>query len=152
MVPVSQGRHKRARVRAGSANLGCTHAEEGTRFMAARSEITVVADGGDNVAADLRPLLARLRSDDDLPGLVATLEHGPVDPRSLGTVDEVLRLVFDSKLVVGVAGALTTWLTTRRRGVKLTVKRRGQELELDAPSPKDAEDVLKQLKDFLDED
>jgi hypothetical protein len=105
---------------------------------------------GDERVTEIRSLLAVLR-DDDLRGLVPKLRRGAMGAEDLGTADEIVQLVLDPKLVVGVAGVLTTWLTTRRRAVRLRVKRRGRELDLEAGSPKDAERILRQLKDFLDE-
>lgn len=112
--------------------------------------IDLTVDGGEQVA-ETRSLLAVLR-DDDLRGLVPRLRRGSVAAEDLGTADEIIQLALDPKLVIGVAGVLTTWLTTRKRAVKLRIKQRGKELSLDAGSPKDAERILGQLKDFLDED
>lgn len=117
--------------------------------LTADNTIDLTVDGGEQVA-EIRSLLAVLR-DDDLRGLVPKLRRGAADAEDLGTADEIVQLVLDPKLAAGVAGVLTTWLTTRRRAVKLRVKRRGKELTLEAGSPKDAERILGQLKDFLDE-
>jgi len=115
----------------------------------ADNTIDLTIDGGEQVT-EIRSLLAVLR-DDDLRGLVPQLRRGTAGAEDLGTAEEIIQLVLDPKLVVGVAGVLTTWLTTRKRAVKLRVKQRGKELTLDAGSPKDAERILRQLKDFLDE-
>jgi hypothetical protein len=115
----------------------------------ADNTIDLAVDGGEQVT-EIRSLLAVLR-DDDLRGLVPKLRRGAVGVEDLGTADEIVQLVLDPKLVIGVAGVLTTWLTTRKRAVTLRVKQRGKELSLEAGSPKDAERILGQLKEFLDE-
>lgn len=118
-------------------------------MLTADDTIDLAIDGGEQVT-EIRSLLAALR-DDDLRGLVPRLRRGAADGEDLGTADEIIQLALDPKLVIGVAGVLTTWLTTRKRAVRLHVKRRGKELTLDAGSPKDAERILGHLKDFLDE-
>ncbi|MFB9688649.1 effector-associated constant component EACC1 [Amycolatopsis plumensis] len=105
----------------------------------------------DEQFAQLRSLLAALR-DDDLRGVVPELIRGQPAPGTLGVAEEVIRVAIDPKVIAGVAGVLTTWLTTRRRTVKLRLKRKGKELSLDASSPDDATKILEQIKGFLEED
>lgn len=111
-------------------------------------ELDVTAE---DQVAQLRSLLSALR-DDDLRGVVPRLRRITTAPGTLGVVDEAIQLAIDPKVVAGVAGVLTTWLTTRRKTVKLRLKRKGKELSLDAASPEDATKVLEQLKKFFAED
>ncbi|WP_309113144.1 hypothetical protein [Saccharothrix sp.] len=107
--------------------------------------------GGDDHVVETRSLLTALR-DDDLRGVTPVLDRGEPDPESLGLVDEAIRVVVNPEVGAAFAGALGTWLTTRRRAVRLRVKRRGRELELEAGSPRDAAKLMQQVKDFLDEE
>lgn len=90
-------------------------------------------------------------SADDLRGARPGLRRGDADPESLGLADEVVGMVVNPEVGAALAGALGTWPTTRRRAVRLRIKRRGEELEPEAGSPRDAEKIVKQIKDFPDE-
>lgn len=114
--------------------------------------LVALAVTGDDHVAEVRALLSKLRADDDVPGLAPRLVRGAADPQDLGLVDEVIQVALDPTLHAGVAGVVTTWLTTRKRAVKLRIKREGKELDLDAGNPKDAARILEQVKAFLDED
>lgn len=113
-------------------------------------ELTLRVSGEDSVS-ESRALLARLRAADELPGLTAHLDRGPVGPGELGTLDEVLRLVFDPQLTAAVAGAVATWLTTRRRAVEVHLKQGDRELKLSAGSPRDARKMVAEIESLLDE-
>lgn len=116
----------------------------------ADNEVHLVVVGDEHVV-ETRSLLTALR-DDDLRGMTPVLERGAPDPESLGVVDEVIRMAVNPEVGAALAGALGTWLTTRRRAVRLRVKRRGRELELEAGSPRDAAKLMEQVKDFLGEE
>jgi Effector Associated Constant Component 1 len=116
----------------------------------AQNEVELAVVGDEHVL-ETRSLLAALRAD-DLRGVRPELRRGDADPESLGLVDEVVGMVVNPEVGAALAGALGTWLTTRRRTVRLRIKRPGEELELEAGSPRDAEKIVKQIKDFLDEE
>ncbi|WP_158845447.1 effector-associated constant component EACC1 [Saccharothrix deserti] len=122
----------------------------GKVWLLAQNEVHVAVVSDDHVL-DSRSLLTALH-DDDLRGLTPTLQRGDLDPENLGIVDEVIRMTVNPEVGAALAGALTTWLTTRRRAIRLRVKRRGKELELEAGSPRDAARIMDQIKDFLDEE
>ena len=103
---------------------------------------------GENSVSECRALLARLRAAD---GVTARLDRGPAAPGEMGILDEVVRLVLDPQLTAAVAGAVATWLTTRRRAVEVHLKQGERELKLSAGSPKDARKVLAEIESLLDE-
>lgn len=116
----------------------------------ARNEVELAVTGDEHVL-ETRSLLKAVRAD-DLRGARPELRRGEADPESLGLVDEVVGMVVNPEVGAALAGALGTWLTTRRRAVRLRIKQRGRELELEAGSPRDAEKIARQIKAFLDEE
>lgn len=103
---------------------------------------------GAEAVGESRSLLARLRAD-DVRGLRVSLDRAPTAPDEMGTLDDTLRAVFDPAVIAAVAGAVATWLTTRRRAVELHLRHGERELKLSAGSPNDARRLLGEIEGLL---
>ncbi|MEU5692364.1 hypothetical protein [Actinosynnema sp. NPDC020468] len=121
-------------------------AAEGWRMAEQGVEFVVL---GEEHVLEARSLLKALRGD-EVPGSAPVLRRGAGVEGDLGVVDEVLALVLSPESVAAVAGAVTTWLTTRRRAVRVRIRHKGRELEVEAKSRRDAAELLGEIKDFLD--
>jgi hypothetical protein len=102
---------------------------------------------GAEAVSESRSLLTWLRSD-DVRGVRVSLDREPAAPEEMGTLD-ALRAVFDPAAVAAVAGAVATWLTTRRRAVEVHLKHGDRELKLSAGSPNDARKLLGEIEGLL---
>jgi membrane-associated two-gene conflict system component 1 (EACC1) len=111
-------------------------------------ELTLALRGEDS-AEESRSLLDWLRAD-DAPGTRISLERGTAGPGETGALDDVLRLVCDPTTVAAVAGAIGTWLTTRRRAVELHLSNGDQELTIDAGSPRDVRKITGDIQGLLE--
>jgi membrane-associated two-gene conflict system component 1 (EACC1) len=111
-------------------------------------ELTLALRGEDS-AEESRSLLDWLRAD-DAPGMRVSLERGTAGPSEMGALDGVLRLVCDPRTVVTVAGAIGTWLTTRRRAVEIHLRNGDQELTINAGSPRDVRRIVGDIQGLLE--
>ena len=91
---------------------------------------------GAEAVGESRSLLNWLRVD-DVPGL------------RVSTANDALRLVFEPALATAVAGAVATWLTTRRRAVEVQLRHGNWELTLGAGNPSDARKLLGEIEGLL---
>ena len=96
---------------------------------------------------DLRSLRDWLLQESPRPGRVKVV-LAPEEPATMGAVADAVQISLGAGGALAVlAGSVSTWLTTRRRHVRLVLERPdGQKLEIDG-QVKDPEAVITQFLD-----
>ncbi|MFE6926345.1 hypothetical protein ACFVAV_35415 [Nocardia sp. NPDC057663] len=97
---------------------------------------------------ELFRLLEWFRNDDALRGRVTLPTSQPREGQMGDVYDVLIVLVGAGGLGPALAMSLSGWLKTRRSQVKLTLKRKGIELELDAESIK-APELVREIHKLL---
>jgi hypothetical protein len=101
---------------------------------------------------EVRSLLGWLRREDGLRGRVDLKHVDPPVDGQMGSVLDVLTVALGSGGAGAVlAGSLSTWLTSRRPDVRVTITgRHGREIEVDGRRVPDVAELIREIERLID--
>jgi Effector Associated Constant Component 1 len=110
---------------------------------------------GDEQSGDeLRSLLRWLRDDEDLRAARISARSAQPAPGEMGHGLDLVQVLLEpdglaSALATAVVTAVVTWLSTRRRKVKVRLRHGDREIEVEAAGPGNIEGTVKSVLDHL---
>ena len=95
---------------------------------------------------ELRSLLAWLRDDEDLDAVEISSRLRSPHPGEMGAVIDVVEVVLQlDGVAVAAITAIVTWLSTRRKSIKIRIRSGERELEIESADAKAVERTAAQL-------
>jgi Effector Associated Constant Component 1 len=106
---------------------------------------------GDNADEELRSLSRWLQADEDVRDVTFEMHTRSVRTGDMGPVPELIQAALQpGGLLAALAGVLGTWVTVKRRAVKLRIRSGDKEVEIDAAKMADPEAVAVRILRELD--
>ena len=105
----------------------------------------------DDLPSEVASLQRWLRDDPDTRRLPISDPPPPADGRMGGATDVLQLFLEPSGVATALITALVTWRSTRNRRVRLLVERGGRRVEIEAGSPAEAQRLVREVLDRLDQ-
>jgi len=119
------------------------------RIMSEHLAIRVLDDeAGD----ETRSLINWLHSDDELNGVQISSGDSPVRAGEMGGVIDLVEVAMQPDGIgVALITAIATWLSTRKKSLKISIEKNGRRVELEVPRASDIDAVVKAISGELNQ-
>ena len=106
----------------------------------------------DEAGDETRSLISWLQSEDELNGAQLRSISSPLRTGEMGVVTDLVEVAMQPDGIgVALITAIITWLSTRKKSLKISIAKNGQTVEIEVPRASDIGAVVKAISDKLNQ-
>jgi len=116
------------------------------------SELFAIKVLDDEAGNETRSLISWLQSDDELKGAQIRSSGSPIRTGEMGVVTDLVEVAMQPDGIgAALITAILTWLSTRKRSLRVSITKNSQTVEIEVPRASDIEAVARVIFDELNQ-
>ncbi len=109
-------------------------------------------EAGDETRSLISWLQSDVQSDDELKGTQIRSSGSPIRTGEMGVVTDLVEVAMQPDGIgAALITAILTWLSTRKRNLKVSITKNSQTVEIEVPRASDIEAVARAISDELNQ-